>query len=170
MQIGIAYFLAPVLAIACFGCQASARVEFAMCSDDPADWDTIRLDFDRRLGFFGDTGSLVTRCGGKSACITSPFLLSVPPRLPVKPRDLVRWREDTEVFSIQLVPGADDLYRIDVAGRDRPRNALVARSGAMTIFYRTSEGVVAYRDTVSGHGWLRCEGKLTFDDVTRLSK
>lgn len=142
-----------------------------MCSDDLADWSTITLDFAKRLGSFGDVGSFVTRCAGAdAACITAPFLLSVPPRLPTRVRDVVRWQVGPESFSLQLVPGSGDLYMIDVANRERPRVALVTRSGASTIFYRRGEGVVAYRDTLSGHGWLRCGGNLTFDDVKHLSE
>jgi len=158
-------------ATACSVPARGQRLEFAMCSDDTSDWSSIRVDFANHYAFVGDGGSQIRRCvASKVPCITGPFPFSVPPRLPVKLRDVVSWDAGAERFSIQLLAGSDNLYRIDVASRERTRSDLLTRSGAMTIFYRRDEGVVAYRETLSGHGWLRCQGNLTFEDVEQLSR
>jgi hypothetical protein len=144
--------------------------EFALCSDSPAHLSRISIDYAELYGLMEDTGAPVTKCGaGATACISLPFLFSGPPRLPEKPRETVRWSVDNDQFSLQLIPGSDDTYFLEAIDFRPAPDGRVAQYGKLLYVYNRDVGIISLRvEGDTPHGWVRCGGRLTFDDLHDL--
>lgn len=150
--------------------------EFALCSDNPAHLSRISIDLDKLYGFSEDTGRPVMMCNEHtSSCISWPILLSIPPRFPKSSAELVRWTVDDDKFSIRLIPGSDDTYFLEAVDFRSRADGRSVDFGKLLFVYDRNVGILSLKirgDTP--HGWVRCGGRLTFDDlrslVAKLSK
>lgn len=152
--------------LAATGCtvegSATPREDFVLCSDHPGFKSIISIDYNSGMGLSGDYRKAIERCDGSNLrCIRFPFMFSAPPSLPKRFGEVVRWGIAGAAFSIQLLPGATDTYYLQ--GTDP------GDSGAQFTFtYSERHGVTTLRVTDWPHGWIRCGGRLTFEDLGAL--
>lgn len=85
--------------------------------------------------------------------------------------DEVRWRNGNLRFALRQLTGSasneDHVLEILMleprpAGRD-------AAVGRWLSHYRTDEGLLSFRTLTETTAWVRCGGRLTFDDVRDLA-
>lgn len=149
------------------------RSEFRLCSDDPRMRHIIAIDFAVLMGRSSDTVRPISRCADADApCIDSPIPFSAPPRLPDGPRDAVRWRNGNLGFTLQLLPGStsEDDYVLEILMLEARPDGRTAAVGRWLSHYRTDEGLLSFRTLTEPDAWMRCGGRLTFDDVRDLAE
>jgi hypothetical protein len=146
-------------------------VDFVLCSDSPAHRATISIDYKEMYGYVTDTGAPVAKCvGGAGACISWPILIGVPPDLPRNLSDVVRWSVDNDRFAIRLIPGSDDTYFLEAMDFQRVPDGRIAQYGKLLYVYSKDAGIISMRaEGDTPHGWVRCGGRLTFEDLQGLA-
>ena len=153
------------------GCSSATREmpsgAFHMCSRVGPHQSRLRIDYAELRAFSDDYGRPLSRCAsGGVACIEYPFVLSVPPSLPVAEAD-VRWDAGPHLFSMTILDETAGKYEINVVTTAVQGRPVV--SGRQRFIYTSDEGIIAF----SVHGgedyWVRCGGRLTFDDLQAVS-
>ncbi len=141
------------------------REDFVLCNQTPGNSFRIAVEYEELIGIYEDYGRDVGACGeAASGCIDFPILLSVPPRLPSRPGEEVRWTVAKYRFAIRSGSGAGNEYLIE-AEKIKPNGTSL---GKEFYDYDSSEGVTRYWAEGSPARWLRCGGRLTFDDLRLL--
>ena len=155
-----------VIALGAHACtshnSASHSGTFTLCSDNPAYKSAITVDFGTLKGSADDYTAPLANCGSKAACISFPIVLSVPPKLPTENAATIRWSIGGKHFSVQSLPGSNDAYMINAQEFDTNGDP----AGPLgTYTYSSDFGVMTLRIAGIPHGWVRCRGRLTFDDL-----
>jgi hypothetical protein len=148
------------------------RGEFLLCSDDPRMPHIISIDFAAMFGRSSDYGRPISRCADEKApCLDFPLLVSAPPRLPSQPSEEVSWRNGDFRFGLRILSGSPsgDAYVLEVirfearAGRNVP-------IGRWLHHFTRDEGLLTSRTMTEPTAWVRCGGRLTFDDLRALTQ
>lgn len=163
-----------IVAIALTACadHASSRPSVRLCNDDPNNSFTIEIRYDedrgRFLGTFEDIGRFVEFCEPGAPCISFPVILGAPPRLPRVGEGPLRWRTGRYDFAISALNEAPGLYLIEAV------EPIVSDTGRRLrqryeVRYSATAGILSWRADGVAAGWHRCAGRLTFEDIRRLS-
>lgn len=149
-------------------CSGDAAVSIDLCSSSAGYESRIYIELDERhgyIGFLDDVGRPLSRCAATGpACIDFPFAFSAPPRLPRDNIEQVAWQAGAYRFSMRMRDAGDQIYRIDVASGD-PVTSRHAWRGRAEYAYHRDEGILGLRVEGGPHEWVRCGGRLTFDDL-----
>jgi hypothetical protein len=169
-----AILAALMLAQACSAERSAApRDEFRLCSDDPRMRHVIGIDFAALMGRSSDNSFPVSRCADpEPPCIDFPLLISAPPRPPSGPMDEVKWRNGNLRFALRLLTGSasNEDYVLEILMFEPRPGGREAAVGRWLSHYRTDEGLLSFRTLTEPDSWVRCGGRLTFDDVRELTK
>jgi hypothetical protein len=163
------------LAILAAGCGTQATApEFhglVLCSDDPQRKSVLTIDSEALFGLADDVGRPISRCEASNAsCITFPIIFSAPPKMPADSMEAVVWSVGGSDFSLQLLPGSSDTYSISVKPAPKRQDGSSPHL-AGTYTYSEQQGILTLR--LLGDrpdGWVRCAGRLTFEDLNELTR
>jgi hypothetical protein len=140
---------------------------FRLCNANPNNNFSIGVRYGEWMGNIEDVATNIAACGdANSGCIKYPFVISVPPRLPRGTHDQVRWSVEDWQFSIRQVPDPPNTYTI----RAEPLHASRESRRGTVIQYDRRLGVMRLEQESLRETWVRCEGRMTFDDLRELRR